>query len=116
MLGDVTGNVIFGMSLAAADRLASVKLGVPIKMFNAIAGAAITGIVDEIATVALAGLSEAGFACRVTSPTLIKGVAVEITNLSLPAVVVPFGTSQGELTAYVALQPLPSPRGDWRRR
>jgi chemotaxis protein CheX len=101
--GQVQGYVIFGMTLSVADRIASVMLGQPIKVFDQLAASAIAELGNMTCGNALMHLAEAGFECDISPPTIVRG-QVEISTLSLPAVVIPLETGQGQLTILVGLQ------------
>ena len=101
--GQVQGFVIYGMSLTVADRIASVMLGQPVKSFDQLAASAIAELGNMTCGNALMHLAEAGFECDISPPTIARG-QIEVSTLSLPAVVIPLGTSQGQLCILVGLE------------
>ena len=101
--GEIQGYVIYGMSLSVADRIASVMLDQPIKVFDQLAASAIAELGNMTCGNALIHLAEAGFECDITPPTIVRG-QIEICALSLPAVVIPLDTAQGQLSILVGLQ------------
>lgn len=101
--GDLQGQVLYGMTLVTADRIASVMIGKPIKVFDHLAASAIAELGNIISGHALQRLSEVGIRCEITPPSLIRGTRVEINMLSLPAIVVPFLTSHGEISIAIGL-------------
>lgn len=103
--GDLHGQVIYGMSLVTADRIASVMIGKPIKVFDHLAASAIAELGNIISGHALQRLSEMGMCCDITPPSLVRGTKVEINMLALPAIVVPFQTPQGEISIAIGLRP-----------
>jgi chemotaxis protein CheX len=101
--GKVQGSVIFGMSRSVADRVASIMLDEPIKVFDQLAASAIAELGNITCGNALTYLAEAGYPCDITPPTVILGRA-KILTLSVPAVVIPFNTQQGQLFLSIGLQ------------
>ncbi len=102
--GQAHGQVIYGMSLTTADKVASHMLGQPIKTFDQLAASAIAELGNMISGHALAKLSESSYICDITPPTIIRGKDVNISTLSIPAIVIPLGTEQGEMFITVGLQ------------
>lgn len=102
--GELSGVVMFGMGLVAADRLASVLLIQHVKSFDQVAANALAGLVHRVSREAHRELSQAGIQCEFSSPAIMKGSRVEIHDLALPAVVVPLTTSIGEIFLTVGLR------------
>lgn len=101
--GEVTGHIIFGMSLQTADRIASTMIGQPIRIFDALAASAIAELGNMISGNGLLHLSETGLICDVTPPTIIRGHDVEISTLTVPALIIPLMLDVGEFTVTVGL-------------
>lgn len=102
--GQIHGSLIYGMSLQSADQIASAMLGQPIKIFDQLAASAIAELGNMISGNAMIHLSEVGYICEITPPTLIQGNNVRISTLSVPAIVIPLTTAQGPLSVTVGLQ------------
>lgn len=102
--GQVQGQVIYGMSMSVADRIASFMLGQPIKTFDQLAASAIAELGNMISGHAMSKLSEVGYICDITPPTIIRGTNVKISTLSIPAIVIPMTTQQGEVSITVGIQ------------
>lgn len=102
--GQAQGQVIYGMSLTTADKIASHMLGEPIKTFDALAASAIAELGNMISGSAMGQLSEAGYVCDITPPAIIRGSKVEISTLSIPAVIIKLDTNMGPLSITVSLQ------------
>lgn len=102
--GQVQGQVIYGMSMMVADKIASTMLGQPIKVFDQLAASAIAELGNMISGHAMSKLSEAGYVCDITPPTIIRGTNVKISTLSIPAIVIPMTTEQGEVSITVGIQ------------
>ncbi len=102
--GQAQGQVIYGMSLIVADQIASHMLGEPIKTFDALAASAIAELGNMISGGAMQHLHDAGLVCDITPPTIIRGTNVEISTLSIPAIVIRLSTSKGPVSITVGLQ------------
>jgi chemotaxis protein CheX len=102
--GDINGHIIFGMSLQTADRIATAMIGVPIRTFDKLAASAIAELGNMVGGNGLLHLSESGYVCDITPPTVIRGQNVEISTLAIPALVIPLNVEQGELLLTIGLQ------------
>ncbi len=102
--GQAHGQVIYGMSLITADKVASHMLGQPIKTFDQLAASAIAELGNMISGHAMSKLCDGGFICDITPPTIIRGRDVKISTLSIPAIVIPLETEYGPLSITVGLQ------------
>jgi chemotaxis protein CheX len=103
--GHIVGQVIYGMSMATANRIASAMSGQQIKMFDQFAASAVAELGNMISGNALLKLSEEGFICDITPPTLVKGSKVEVSTLNIPAISIPLVTDHGEVSITVGYQP-----------
>lgn len=102
--GEAQGQVIYGMSLTTADKIASFMLGQTIKTFDQLAASAIGEMGNMISGNAMQYLSEAGWICDITPPTIIRGSNVQICTMSIPAIVVPLTLDQGQIFITIGLQ------------
>lgn len=102
--GQIHGSVIYGMSLVTADRVASTMLGQEVKSFDQLAASAIAELGNMLSGNAMSVLSERGYICDITPPTVIRGTNVRISTLSIPAVVIPLHLDEGDLSITVGLQ------------
>ena len=103
--GQIEGQVIYGMSMQTADKVASVMLGQPVLTFDQLAASAIGELGNMVTGNASALLSEAGFQCDITPPSIVRGGNVKITTLCIPALVVPLELPGiGHLEIVVSLQ------------
>ena len=102
--GEVHGQVIYGMSLTTADKIASTMLGQTIKTFDQLAASAIGEMGNMISGNAMQHLSEAGWVCDITPPTIMRGTNVKISTISIPAIVIPLTLDQGEVFITIGLQ------------
>jgi len=102
--GDARGQVIFGMSLSTADRIASKMIGAPVVTFDSLAASAIAELGNMISGNAMLHLSEGKFVCDITPPAVIRGTNVEISTLAIPSIVIPLNCPEGEIFIAVGLQ------------
>lgn len=101
--GAVEGHVVYGMPLVTATKIAAAMASTPIMTFDEMAGSAIAELGNMISGNAATLLSEAGYQCEITPPTLIRGADVEVST-SIPALVVPLYTDFGKVEINVALR------------
>jgi len=102
--GQVQGQVIYGMSLITADKIASTMLGQTIKTFDALAASALGELGNMISGNAMQLLSDVGWVCDITPPTVVRGSNVKISTLSVPAIVIPLTLEEGVIYLTVGLQ------------
>lgn len=103
--GDVEGLVIFGMSMVAADRIASKMIGAPVVTFDQLAASAIAELANMIAGNSMRLLSGKGYTCDITPPTIIRGSNVRISTLDIPALTIPLVLDDiGEFEINVSLK------------
>jgi chemotaxis protein CheX len=102
--GRVEGHVVYGMTLLTADKIASKMLGQPVRTFDQLAASAIAELGNMITGNAMALLSEAGFVCDITPPSIVRGSRIKISMLDIPALVVPICLEAGIIELTVSLQ------------
>ena len=102
--GRIEGQIIYGMSLMTADKVASLMLGQTIRTFDQLAASALAELGNMITGNASGLLAEAGFLCDITPPSIIRGTNVKISTVNIPALVVPIHLSVGEMELTVSLQ------------
>jgi len=101
--GSIHGQIIYGMTLSTADKIASIMLGQPIKSFDQLAASAIAELGNMITGNASTLLTEAGFKCDITPPSVIRGTNLRMSTLDIPALVVPLCMAIGEIELTVSL-------------
>jgi len=103
--GDIEGQVIYGMSIVAADRIASEMLGSPVVTFDQLAASALAELGNMISGNSMTLLAGQGYTCDITPPTIIKGSNVKIATLDTPALVIPMRLADiGEFQINVSLK------------
>jgi len=99
--GVIEGQVIYGMSVQTADKVASGMIGQTIITFDALAASAIAELGNMISGHSVTALASAGFPCDITPPTIIRGNNVKISTMNVPALVIPIkieGLGEIEIT------------------
>lgn len=100
--GDVEGVVLYGMSLVAAQKIASTMLDRPISEMDDAAREAINELAKTINENATKLLKEAGHTCEISPAEVIRGVNVAVPS-EVPSLVVPISTRFGRLEIDIAL-------------
>lgn len=100
--GVVAGNVLYGMSMTTAQKIASVMMGTPMASMDEMAWSAISELSNIITGRATQLLNDQGYECNISTPTIIKGWNVEV-SVAVPALVVPMVTMCGSLEINAAL-------------
>lgn len=103
VVGMVEGSVLYGMSLVTAEKIASVMIGNPIMSFDDLASSAISELGNMITGNAATYLSQAGYACDITPPSIARGANIRMSTTT-PALVVPVNTQAGRIEINIALQ------------
>ena len=103
--GDIVGQVIYGMSIVTADKIASQMLGQSIVTFDQLAASAIAELGNMISGNSMTLLTKQGFICEITPPTIVKGTNVKISTLDTPTLVIPMKIKGlGDLEINVSLK------------
>lgn len=103
--GAIEGQVIYGMSMVTADKIASRMIGQPVVTFDQLAASAIAELGNMVSGNSLSLLSKSGYTCDITPPTIIRGSNVKITTLNIPALVIPLSLKDlGSFEINVSLQ------------
>jgi chemotaxis protein CheX len=103
--GHIEGMVIMGMSMITADKIASKMIGQPVVTFDQLAASAIAELANMISGNSLGILSNKGYICDITPPTIIRGSNVKISSLDIPAITIPLLMSEfGDVEINVSLK------------
>ena len=100
--GDITGTVLYGMSLVTAQNIASAMAGEPMKGMDEMAWSMISELGNIITGKAAGRLQEAGYQCETTPPSVLRGVNMWVPT-TVPALVVPLSTKFGRFEINAAL-------------
>jgi chemotaxis protein CheX len=102
--GQVSGIVLYSMSLATAIGLVSRMMGQEFTEFDALAQSGIGELGNVITGRAGVLLSQAGYQSNITPPALVIGEGTMITTLDLNRLVFPLETDVGPLEVQVVLK------------
>jgi chemotaxis protein CheX len=101
--GQLEGQVIYTFDERVALRIASALMGEPLEELDELAKSAVAELGNIITGNAAIGLSENGFNCILTPPTLLTGKELIVTTFT-PVLNIPFSTDFGMVTVHVALR------------
>ena len=100
--GDIEGVVVYGMTLATAQKIAGAMMGQPAAAFDEMAASAIGEMANMISGGAMTSLSAVGYDCKITPPSMVRGAGAEITTTT-PSLVLPVRTQFGKIEVSIAL-------------
>ena len=101
--GQLEGQVIYTFDERVALRIASALMGEPLEELDELAKSAVAELGNIITGNAAIGLSENGYNCILTPPTLLTGKELIVTTFT-PVLNIPFSTDFGMVTVHVALR------------
>jgi chemotaxis protein CheX len=104
--GQLEGQVIYTFEERVALRIASALMGEAVEELDELAKSAVAELGNIITGNAAIGLSENGYNCILTPPTLLTGKELIVTTFT-PVLNVPFSTDFGSVTVHVALRERP---------
>ena len=104
--GQLEGQVIYTFDERVALRIASALMGEAVEDLDELAKSAVAELGNIITGNAAIGLSENGYNCILTPPTLLTGKELIVTTFT-PVLNVPFSTDFGSVTVHVALRERP---------
>ena len=102
--GNLTGIVMYGMSLVTADKIASIMIGQPVRTFDQLAASAVAELGNMISGNAMSNLADAGYVCDISPPSIVRGVNVKITPVADATIVIPVLFEGGEIEISVSLK------------
>ena len=102
--GAAQGIVLYSMSSETARGIVGQMMGQPFEEFDSLAQSGIAEMGNVITGLASRGLSESGFVCNITPPTLITGLNTHIGTLDIPRLALPLTTICGEIEIHLALR------------
>lgn len=104
--GQLEGQVIYTFEERVALRIASALMGEVVEDLDELAKSAVAELGNIITGNAAIGLSENGYNCILTPPTLLTGKELIVTTFT-PVLNIPFSTDFGSVTVHVALRERP---------
>jgi chemotaxis protein CheX len=102
--GAAQGIVIYSMAAETARNIVGKMMGQPFEEFDALAQSGIAEMGNVITGLASRGLSETGYICNITPPTLITGTNTAIGTLDIPRLALPLTSICGEIEIHLALR------------
>lgn len=74
LIGDIKGNIIYGMSLEGAKKIAStMMMGMPVENFDELAQSAISELVNMLTANVATNFSKDNIMIDISTPTLVQG-------------------------------------------
>jgi chemotaxis protein CheX len=74
LIGDIKGNIIYGMSMDDAKKIAStMMMGMPVESFDELAQSAISELINMLTANAATNFSKDNIIIDISTPTLIQG-------------------------------------------
>ena len=104
--GQLEGQVIYTFEERVALRIASALMGEVVEDLDELAKSAVAELGNIVTGNAAIGLSENGYNCILTPPTLLTGKELIVTTFT-PVLNIPFSTDFGSVTVHVALRERP---------
>ncbi len=104
LAGDVEGRVLWDMSENTALGIASKMNNGKLNEFEVLAKATISELANMITAHAITKLHEAGFDFKITSPAIVTGENMQVSDAIRAALIVPIETPYGKMEIDVALQ------------
>lgn len=104
LAGDVVGRVLCDMSEDTALGIASKMNNGKLNEFEVLAKATISELANMITAHAITKLHEAGFDFKITSPAIVTGENMQVSDAIRAALIVPIETPYGKMEIDVALQ------------
>jgi chemotaxis protein CheX len=99
IIGDIKGNVIYGLSLEDAKKIAStMMMGMPVEQFDELAQSAISELTNMLTATVATNFSKEDISINISTPTLVHG---NFTANASSDKVVCVEMSVGEMTIYV---------------
>ena len=107
LVGDVSGQAIYGMKVATAQAFISRILGQDIDEFDELAQSGIGELANVIAGQAGSRLAHLGLRMDISIPMLLLGAGSHITTLNIDRLSIPLETGLGTIGFDLAIRMLP---------
>jgi chemotaxis protein CheX len=102
--GDIQGVILLGLSQDAAKTLMSHMVGRTDGNLDELAQSAMAEMTNVIAGTSVTNLSNDGYHCTISPPTVVLGSGTIISTLSLQRLVLPLVTPCGQVEMQLALK------------
>lgn len=105
LTGSIRGQVVYCMSTATAQEIASnMLIGLPIDELDEIAKSAIGEMGNIITGQATCVLASNGLSCSISPPSLVIGKEIQISFKELSIIAIPICSNFGEITMMLAVE------------
>ena len=104
LAGDVEGRVLFDMDEKTAIDIASSMNAEKLTTIDELVKATITELANMITAQAVTKLHDLGFKFDLTPPAIITGQNMQVTDMNVEALIVPFEVPQGKVEINVAIR------------
>ncbi len=104
LAGDVEGRVLWDMDEKTAIEIASSMNDEKLTVMDDLAKATITELANMITAQAVTKLHDLGFKFDLTPPAIITGQNMQVTDMNVEALIVPFELPQGNVEINVAIR------------
>lgn len=104
LTGDVEGRVLFDMTQKTALAIASAMNSEELTKMDELAKATINELANMITAQSVTKLSELGYKFDITPPAIFTGEKMEVSSVSIEALIVPIEMPLGKLEINVAVK------------
>ncbi|MCD6122329.1 MAG: chemotaxis protein CheX [Spirochaetales bacterium] len=104
LTGEVEGRVLFDMTKKTALAIASAMNGEELTKMDELAKATINELANMITAQSVTKLSELGYKFDITPPAIFTGEKMEVSDVSIEALIVPIKMPLGKLEINVAVK------------
>jgi len=104
LTGEVEGRVLFDMTQKTALAIASAMNGEELTKMDELAKATINELANMITAQSVTKLSELGYKFDITPPAIFTGEKMEVSDVSIEALIVPIKMPLGKLEINVAVK------------
>lgn len=104
LTNDINGRVIYDMDMKTSFNIAELIIGEKRESFDEMVKSAIGEFANMVTGRAISILAEKGYKFKISPPTLFTGNKMEISDINIPALVVPIECALGTITVNLALK------------
>jgi len=104
LTGDINGRVIYDMDIQTSLNIAELIIGEKRNSFDEMVKSAVGEFANMVTGRAISILAEKGYKFKISPPTLFTGNKMEISDINIPALVVPIECELGTIIVNLALR------------
>jgi chemotaxis protein CheX len=101
--GEIRANVLYGMSLVTAQKVAFELIGQPVKEMDERAWSAMDELSKILAKRCIDYADKSGFKCRIDSVSVLQGRGTDVASGG-PALIVPLSTRLGRIVIDISIE------------